>query len=104
MLGRFLRRLRTHDRPRSLRWRLRHENPLKLTKSQYRSELAAQAAALRSARAAEAVRPLWPHEEARVRGERLRRAHYASLAPELTKDQMAAMLNRELIAEANRAG
>ena len=76
---------------RALRWRLRHENPRGLTRAQYIAAEEAQRCALAAAEFDPAV--TWPHE-------RLGRRPY--VLPPPTPDQAAAMLNRQLIREANR--
>jgi hypothetical protein len=78
-------------RRQSLRWRVRHENPQRLFRSQYVAALEAQRRALAAAERAEVVP--WPHGS-------LRRRPYMP-AP-LTPDQQAATLNRELVIGANR--
>lgn len=77
---------------RSLRWRLRHQNPRGLSRADYlREERIADAAR----KAAEGPRVPWPHEQLEARGRALR----ASMPVARTKDQIASELNRQAIAE-----
>jgi hypothetical protein len=74
------------------RWRHRHINPRGLTRAQWESA-EAQAAAMRRT---PVVAEPWPHEALK------RRRPYMPPAP--THDQIAAQLDRQLVAEANRRG
>ena len=78
---------------RALRWRLRYENPRGLTRAEY---LAAEEVKRQALAAAEFVPTVtWPHE---------RRGRRPYLPPPPTPDQIAAILNRQRIQEANRRG
>lgn len=88
-MARLLRRRRD-----SLGWRLRHENPRRLSKADYVAALDAQRAALTEAKRAATPIPI---------ADLVRRAAPPP-APALTRDQQAAMLHREAMAEVLRRG
>lgn len=80
-------------RPR-LRRLVRQHNPRGLTRQQYKAELAASEEAWRAVRAASSAPVLSPEQRHRLLQERY--------APRFTKDELCAIAERELIAEAAR--
>lgn len=88
-------RIRERRRRHSIRWRVRHDNPLGLTRQEYEAAETAQARILTEVMRAEDAPGIV--EELKARAEAARRRYYDSLPPELTRDQMAAMLQADAI-------